>query len=464
MATITIDGRAVFVCGDEEVRIESVLKPQNDYETGVLLAARKIAYDENISVPTALMRMYAKATERGMREASEIPQQGAGVLRLHSRLREQESVYNEAIFREKEKRTICERRLTETAQLLASTRQELVTLKAQSRTISLRDFFVNVVPHQEKHDSPTVPSDETIRLHTRIDSEEFVEKLDALYDDPAAIAQLKHLFRWFAEYSPIRKDLHNRLPDFADALADCAFTNEGFATAFGINLDRVFEVVAAANLRKKDGPIVDGKRMKPEGWQPPDVAGELRRQGWEPEPESVDVPIPYRVTAVIGNTPIDIVIEASKDGVNWCELHSVVEPCVRCENAQYNGNEVEPIGEQSGNEITALASLASKAEQGSQKEPTQHVPIFDQRIKFGSIEVFGLAVIADSRIEVEYYGSKAKTSDWFRIACDLAVVGTLSINEQVGYRVRVAKVSSYPSADPLHKFKFKIEFEIVEDG
>lgn len=41
--------------------------------------------------------------------------------------------------------------------------------------------------------------------------------------------------------------------------------------------------VQDANQQKQSGPVrSDGKQLKPAGWQPPDIAGELIRQGWRP--------------------------------------------------------------------------------------------------------------------------------------------------------------------------------------
>lgn len=216
---------------------------------------------------------------------------------------------------------------------IESLQTELDRSRPQTRSQCVRQMFVEVLPNQERNDKPTVPSDAAIRLQTRIDCEEFVEKLDAIYDDPAAVAQLKYMLRWFSERSPVRKDLHDRLPEFADALADNAVTNEGFAVLFGIDLEPVFQEVHASNLRKKDGPIDEhGKRGKPEGWMGPDVVGVLRNRGWQPT------------------------LEAASDGPLSCKLHGMIvgggNECTRCENAQYNGSDVDPIGEQI--EVVAL--------------------------------------------------------------------------------------------------------------
>jgi predicted HAD superfamily Cof-like phosphohydrolase len=71
------------------------------------------------------------------------------------------------------------------------------------------------------------------------------------------------------------------LPDIADAIADSIYVLVGTALEYGIPLDRVWAAVRAANMAKVD-PVTglvrkraDGKILKPDGWQPPDIAGVL---------------------------------------------------------------------------------------------------------------------------------------------------------------------------------------------
>lgn len=72
------------------------------------------------------------------------------------------------------------------------------------------------------------------------------------------------------------------LVEVADGLADVIYIALGCAIECGINLSSVFAEVHRSNLAKEGGPIrEDGKRLKPPGWQPPDVAGVLTRQGWD---------------------------------------------------------------------------------------------------------------------------------------------------------------------------------------
>lgn len=71
------------------------------------------------------------------------------------------------------------------------------------------------------------------------------------------------------------------LVGIADALADLIYVAIGCAGAYGIPLAKVFAEVHRSNLAKlgPDGkPVVreDGKIIKPEGWQKPDIARILR--------------------------------------------------------------------------------------------------------------------------------------------------------------------------------------------
>jgi predicted HAD superfamily Cof-like phosphohydrolase len=64
----------------------------------------------------------------------------------------------------------------------------------------------------------------------------------------------------------------------ADALADLLYVTYGAAITFGIDLRPIFEEVHRANMAKLGGGTrADGKVLKPDGWQPPDLAPLLER-------------------------------------------------------------------------------------------------------------------------------------------------------------------------------------------
>lgn len=132
---------------------------------------------------------------------------------------------------------------------------------------------------------PRVPDDETVRLRLRLVAEEFFELLWACLDGDsphndwrAADADARDAIMSAIRFLPVKVDL----PELVDAIADLIYVAEGTALAFGTHMPPVHAAVHAANMAKAGGPVVDGKQRKPDGWQPPDIAGELRKQGWSP--------------------------------------------------------------------------------------------------------------------------------------------------------------------------------------
>lgn len=71
-------------------------------------------------------------------------------------------------------------------------------------------------------------------------------------------------------------------PDFVeviDGLADLEYVLKGAAVTFGIDLEPFFAEVHRSNMDKEGGRTrEDGKVLKPEGWQPPDIDRILIRQ------------------------------------------------------------------------------------------------------------------------------------------------------------------------------------------
>lgn len=64
-----------------------------------------------------------------------------------------------------------------------------------------------------------------------------------------------------------------------DALCDLLYVVYGAAVEWGVDLEPHFAEVHRTNMAKTGGPVRhDGKRLKPEGWEPPDIAGILRNQ------------------------------------------------------------------------------------------------------------------------------------------------------------------------------------------
>lgn len=70
------------------------------------------------------------------------------------------------------------------------------------------------------------------------------------------------------------------LVGIADGAADAIWVILGLTNAFGIDMVPVWEEVLCSNMAKQGGGRrEDGKILKPDGWQPPQIREILRKQG-----------------------------------------------------------------------------------------------------------------------------------------------------------------------------------------
>jgi predicted HAD superfamily Cof-like phosphohydrolase len=131
--------------------------------------------------------------------------------------------------------------------------------------------------------TPAVPAEDRVRLRAALIAEEFLEVMEALFDttDTKTVAgmsflEIKNRMPSMFELAPIRVDM----PALADGLADLDYVIEGTRLEFGIDGKPIADEVHRSNMQKVSGPVApNGKRLKPEGWTPPDIEGELRKQG-----------------------------------------------------------------------------------------------------------------------------------------------------------------------------------------
>lgn len=94
------------------------------------------------------------------------------------------------------------------------------------------------------------------------------------FPDPAERElRIRLLKEEYEEY--IQGECRNDLENIAKELADIIYIVCGTAASYGIPLDKVFDEVHKSNMTKLvDGKPIrreDGKILKPEGWQPPDI-------------------------------------------------------------------------------------------------------------------------------------------------------------------------------------------------
>lgn len=87
----------------------------------------------------------------------------------------------------------------------------------------------------------------------------------------------------YEEY--LHAEQEDDLVEIADALADMIVIISGTAAAYGIDLDEVLAEVHQSNMAKinpETGMVLrreDGKVLKPQGWEPPNVRRVLDEQG-----------------------------------------------------------------------------------------------------------------------------------------------------------------------------------------
>lgn len=101
---------------------------------------------------------------------------------------------------------------------------------------------------------------------------------------PTAMRQEQRLFRSGLMVEEVEEFINAvTVADQADALVDLLYFAFGTAVEMGVDLAPVFRLVHKANMAKLGAigkPVyrADGKVLKPEGWQHPDIEGEIKRQ------------------------------------------------------------------------------------------------------------------------------------------------------------------------------------------
>ena len=70
--------------------------------------------------------------------------------------------------------------------------------------------------------------------------------------------------------------------EMVDALADLLVVTYGAAVEMGVDLEPVFAEVHRANMSKDGGTDAGGKILKGPGFTPPNILGELVKQGYQP--------------------------------------------------------------------------------------------------------------------------------------------------------------------------------------
>jgi predicted HAD superfamily Cof-like phosphohydrolase len=128
--------------------------------------------------------------------------------------------------------------------------------------------------------APSLIPEERVRLRAALIAEEFFETLEALFAEDFACEDLRKMKNLILR-SIADEPIDVNMVDLADGLADLDYVVEGTRLEFGLNGDPIAAEVHRSNMMKVGGPIAaNGKRLKPEGWEPPNIVGELIKQGW----------------------------------------------------------------------------------------------------------------------------------------------------------------------------------------
>ncbi|MBN8867541.1 MAG: hypothetical protein J0H98_08300 [Solirubrobacterales bacterium] len=116
------------------------------------------------------------------------------------------------------------------------------------------------------------------------DVEDFHHALDIPVGDAPAIRRPELRAELIREEAKETVDaiLAGDLVEAIDGFCDLLCVVYGAAAEFGVNLAPFWGEVHRTNMAKQGGPVrADGKRLKPEGWTPPDIAGLLATLGSE---------------------------------------------------------------------------------------------------------------------------------------------------------------------------------------
>jgi len=127
---------------------------------------------------------------------------------------------------------------------------------------------------------PEPPEADRVRLYAGLIAEEAFETISAMYGDPPSFTIHKEATMELIQKMPVDVDMI----EVADGLGDVDYVVENARQEFGIDGLPISEEIQRTNMAKfGPGSWVresDGKRMKPNGWTPPNIRGELLKQGW----------------------------------------------------------------------------------------------------------------------------------------------------------------------------------------
>ena len=151
----------------------------------------------------------------------------------------------------------------------------------------MKKLLDDVAKFQKAYDAPCHPSRAIARGCQDLSPERIALRLGLVFEEFTELAKahgvstrtMEDQYEGFVRITPpTLKDV----PEIADAIGDCIYVLVGMALEYGIPLDHVWQEIQDSNMKKFPGGRVlrresDGKVLKPEGWQPPDIEGALAK-------------------------------------------------------------------------------------------------------------------------------------------------------------------------------------------
>ena len=154
--------------------------------------------------------------------------------------------------------------------------------------LRIEDFMK--MADQTVRDKPEMPTEEERILRAKLILEEAIETCEALgvnvflgdsYGDDEVDLMGVDL-EVNCRFEPLPPDRWFDMEEAVDGCCDILVVTIGTLSCLGVKDGPVMEEVLDANDAKLGGPVrPDGKKGKPEGWKPPNIARRLHEQGWE---------------------------------------------------------------------------------------------------------------------------------------------------------------------------------------
>ena len=177
--------------------------------------------------------------------------------------------------------------------------RELVCRQRERSVSDKKSLHEQVTEFHRKYshpvrETPGPISDERMRFRARLIAEEFFEVLEAACDGHAghdlssgacpSCGNKFHTLGLHTLEEGIREliaksTLKVNYPELFDGLGDLEYVTTGTRVECGIDGEPIAAEIHRSNMQKV--PNGTSEPGKPPGWKPPDIEGEMKKQGWK---------------------------------------------------------------------------------------------------------------------------------------------------------------------------------------